>query len=338
MGHPIESMIGGGEAMLDVARDVADAPANPALGLGVLLAACARTGRDKLTLLLPPDLDALGLWIEQLVAESTGKRGVGIVPVVGEPATDGSGYGTDRMFVSAGGRHDETLPGPGAHIETDASAGALGAEFMRWEIATAAAGALLEINPFDEPNVQQAKDATNALIEAYRRKGRLPLPPADHSQDGITMTLSRAARQRLPRLGADRFLSLVGPNDYFALLAYLGPDRVLSDALLAFRMAVRERTRAATTVGYGPRYLHSTGQLHKGGPNTGVFAILTATPVQDIPIPGEGLTFGSLELAQALGDFNSLDALGRRVLHVHLPAPDPSLIGAVAGALLAAVP
>jgi glucose-6-phosphate isomerase len=338
MGQPLESMLSGGVAMLDVAREVADVPANPAVGLGLLLAAGTRAGRDKLTLILPSDLDALGLWIEQLVAESTGKRGIGIVPVVGEPAVDAERYGSDRMFVSAGHRREESLPGPGASIETDASAGALGAEFMRWEIATAAAGAILEINPFDEPNVQQAKDATNVLIEAYRREGSLPQPPADQSLDGITLTLSRAARERLPRLGVHRFLSLIGPNDYFALLAYLGPDRALGEALMAFRAAVRDRTRAATTVGYGPRYLHSTGQLHKGGPNAGVYAIVTAAPVRDLPVPGHGLTFGTLELAQALGDFQSLDELGRRILHVHLPAPDPKLIRAVAGALLDTAP
>jgi hypothetical protein len=184
--------------------------------------------------------------------------------------------------------------------------------------------------------VQQAKDATRVLLDRYQTDGRLPIaPPQQTIAGGITLTLTTAARERLDGSAADRLLTLVEPGDYVALLAYLGPDAALADVLDRFRIHVRNRTRAATMFGYGPRYLHSTGQLHKGGPNTGVFVLVTATPHEDVPIPGEPYSFGTLELAQALGDFNSLDATGRRALHVHLPAPDATLLrdalGIVAG-------
>ena len=189
---------------------------------------------------------------------------------------------------------------------------ALGAEFIRWEIATAIAGALLDINPFDEPNVQQAKDATTLLLNQYKERGRLPVGAPDRTlAGGAALTASEAARTYLGTQG-EALLTLLRQGDYFAILAYLGPDRELYDELAALRLAVRDRTHAATMFGYGPRYLHSTGQLHKGGPNTGVFLVITAPPRQDIAIPNETFSFGTLELAQALGDFASLDATDRR--------------------------
>jgi hypothetical protein len=209
---------------------------------------------------------------------------------------------------------------PAATIIPDATA-ALGAEFVRWEVATAAAAALLAINPFDEPNVQQAKDATRTLLDSFSREGRLPLPEPDAELDHAAFTLTGAARRPLSGASASELLSLLQPGDYFAILAYLpeGPD--IAAAVRGFRAEVRRRSRCATTFGYGPRYLHSTGQLHKGGANTGVFLVLTA-PGQDLEVPGEAFSFGVLELAQALGDFASLDQAGRRALHVHLPRPD----------------
>jgi transaldolase/glucose-6-phosphate isomerase len=215
---------------------------------------------------------------------------------------------------------------------------ALGAEFMRWEIATAIAGALLGINPYDEPNVQQAKDATRSLLDRYRADRRLPVAaPHATTADGVGLTLSGAARRELAGAGPEALLTLLRPGDYAAVLAYLGPDPVLARHLRTLRAAIRERTGVATMLGYGPRYLHSTGQLHKGGPNTGVFVLVTATPAADIPIPGEPFSFGVLELAQAVGDFASLDALDRRALHVHLPRPDPRLLQSIADALIARV-
>jgi hypothetical protein len=212
---------------------------------------------------------------------------------------------------------------------------ALGAEFVRWEIATAIAGALLGINPFDEPNVQQAKDATRKLLDGYQKDRRLPTPPSDrNTPDGALLTLSSAARERLSGRGPESLLSELEPGDYVGILAYVGPDPGISEEIDRFRVHVRNRTRAATMVGYGPRYLHSTGQLHKGGPNTGVFILISATPQEDVPIPGEPFSFGTLEQAQALGDFQSLDATGRRALHIHLPSPEPALVRGVLDAIL----
>jgi transaldolase/glucose-6-phosphate isomerase len=219
---------------------------------------------------------------------------------------------------------------------------ALGADFMRWEIATAVAGALLGINPFDQPNVQQAKDATQTLLTQYKTTGRLPIAAPDRTLDGgIALTLTSAARKELQEArepDPETFLTLLRENDYLALLAYLGPENELADELKMFRRTVRDRSRAATMFGYGPRYLHSTGQLHKGGPNTGVFVLISATPREDLPIPGEPFSFGTLELAQAVGDFASLDAAGRRALHAHLPSPDPALLRRFVATLLARMP
>jgi transaldolase/glucose-6-phosphate isomerase len=350
MGQDIAALTGWGLAMLAAAGsgagdgDSTGPMDNPAVGLGLLLGAAAREGRDKLTLLLPPEIESFGLWVEQLVAESTGKKGVGIVPIAGEVPAGPPQYGHDRLFVEvrrhgAGARSDELL-----RLESDGhptasiawnELPALGAEFVRWEVATAVAGALLQINPFDEPNVKQAKDATTTLLSTYRTKGALPQKPPDMTLDGdVTLTASRAARQRLHGRGVDGLLTLLGPGDYFGVLAYVGPDEGVAHALSTFRNAVRDRTRAATMSGVGPRYLHSTGQLHKGGPNTGVFVLFTAAPRVDLEIPGYPFTFGTLELAQALGDFASLDEAGRRALHVHLPAADVTRIRQVTDALL----
>ncbi len=341
MGQDIAALTGWGLAMLSASAETPDL--NPAVSLGLLLGAAAREGRDKLTLLLPRELEPFGLWVEQLVAESTGKRGVGVVPIAGETLGSPAQYGLDRVFVEVSGpgatsrSHGidrlEAAGHPTATIEWTEPA-ALGAEFVRWEIATAIAGALLEINPFDEPNVKQAKDATTALLGTYQSDGALPRATPDMTLDGgITLTASRQAREQLSGAGPDALLTLLQPGDYFALLAYIDPQALTGD-LASFRNAVRDRTHAATATGVGPRYLHSTGQLHKGGPNTGVFVLITATPHADLDIPGYPFTFGTLELAQALGDFASLDAAGRRALHVHLPAADAALIRQVAGALL----
>jgi glucose-6-phosphate isomerase len=343
MGQDVEAIVRWGLAMLDEAQHAPGSPqTNPAVGLGLLIGAAAKAGRDKLTLILPPALEPFGLWVEQLVAESTGKHGVGIVPIAGETLGTPSTYGSDRTFVRlrVAGDADEdrrdravqqlTASGPLLTLDF-AEPAALGAEFTRWEVATAVAGALLGVNPFDEPNVQQAKDATRVLLARYEDDRRLPTPKADRVENGVAFTLSSAAREALgPHGDARSLLSLVRAGDYVALLAYLGPSEALAEPLRRFRMRVRDTTSAATMFGYGPRYLHSTGQLHKGGANTGVFVLISHTPADDLDVPGQPFTFGTLELAQALGDFNSLDAAGRRALHVHLPSPDPA---ALSGAL-----
>jgi glucose-6-phosphate isomerase len=337
MGVDISALVGWGLAMLDVS-DPAKAAAveNPSVALGLAIGAGARNGRDKLTLVLPSGYQEFGLWVEQLIAESTGKHGKGVVPIAGEPVGDRSVYGPDRLFARIQSPATPDLAGEPAVDLSLPEPAALGAEFVRWEIATAVAGALLDINPFDEPNVQQAKDATGKLLDEYKQTKRLPVPQPDRSfGGGIDVTLSAAAGRLLQGRDPEAILSLLQPGDYVALLAYLGPDRALADELAALRAAIRDRTRAATMFGYGPRYLHSTGQLHKGGPNSGVFILITATPREDVPIPGEPFSFGTLERAQALGDFASLDATGRRALQAHLPSPEPALLRTLASALLA---
>jgi transaldolase/glucose-6-phosphate isomerase len=348
MGQDVSALVGWGAAMFLASEPAGDAAINPSVGLGLAMGAAARAGRDKLTLVLPAELESFGLWVEQLVAESTGKQGLGIIPIAGEPIGQPSEYDADRFFVcmrrvddrrgNSDVRNLTTANLPVAIIEMP-EVGALGAEFARWEVATAVAGAILGVNPFDEPNVQQAKDATRALLTQYKGQQRLPVPPADRTlPDGVALTVSASARERLSGATLEAFLTLIAPGDYFSLLAYLGPDPVMADVMHRFRLAVRHRARAATMFGYGPRYLHSTGQLHKGGPNTGVFLLITASPQSDVPIPGEAFSFGTLEQAQALGDFTSLDAAGRRVLHAHLPAPDAQLLRSLTAVLLDHLP
>jgi len=348
MGLNLHGLLGWGLAMLAAAETgTADAAGNPAVALGQVIGAAARAGRDKLTLLLPSALDPFGLWVEQLIAESTGKKGTGVIPIAGERLGEPREYGNDRLFVRLrihGSYAEEMRDSDIRGLETVAplvsielpEPSALGAEFMRWEIATAVAGALLEINPFDEPNVQQAKDATKALLTKYKHDGHLTADAPDQIMtSGITWTLSAAAKRDLSGHAAEAILTLLGPGDYAAFLAYLPHNPQIEDEIARLRYAVRQRTKAASMFGYGPRYLHSTGQLHKGGPNSGVFVLLSAVPREDVTIPGEPFTFGTLELAQALGDFASLDTTGRRAVHVHLPAPDRAHVRLAIDRLLA---
>jgi glucose-6-phosphate isomerase len=326
------------ERLLERARSMADAcrapdpSANPGLDLGAALGEAALAGRDKLTILTSPQLASFGDWAEQLVAESTGKAGKGIVPVVGEPIGAPEAYAGDRLFVLLtlpGAARDEltalgdrliALGHPVRHIEL-ADPYDIGGEFVRWEIATAAAGIALGIDPFDQPNVQESKDATKSLLEAYRTNGALPQPSPLVAEPGIVASADPAALGDTP-VSVDgavaQLLTLVDAGrDYFAILAYVPPDRA-EEPLQRLRAAVRDATGAATTLGFGPRFLHSTGQLHKGGDDNGVFLQLTAEPSKDLPIPGWEETFGTLVAAQALGDLTSLQRRGRRVLRLHL--------------------
>jgi transaldolase/glucose-6-phosphate isomerase len=320
MGIDVDALLVSGRAMADACRDN-DPRRNPGLALGALMAAAAHAGRDKLTLVLPPRLRPFGLWVEQLVAESTGKQGQGIVPITGEAGDER--IGEDRVVVAFDSKREwgET---PRLMSES-ARPGELGGEFFRWEVATATAGLLLGINPFDEPNVQQAKDATRVLLETFSAQGRLPMPEPHVAVERARLTLSPAARKATEDPRA--FLTLVRPGDYVALLAFLPPDdERFAEVLEDIRHDVAMKTGCAATLGYGPRYLHSTGQLHKGGPDSGVFLVVTADPSPDLPIPGEPYSFGILELAQALGDFESLNRAGRRALHIHLPSRDAQLL------------
>jgi glucose-6-phosphate isomerase len=328
MGIDVEALVVSARAMSDACRDT-DPRRNPGLALGALMAAGARAGRDKLTLVLPPRLRRFGLWVEQLVAESTGKQGQGIVPVICDAGDEP--IGQDRVVV-AFDRTREWGATPRMILEP-ARPGGLGGEFFRWEVATATAGLLLGINPFDEPNVQQAKDATRVLLDTYSAQGRLPMPEPQAAIERVRLTLSPAARQATDDPRA--FLTLVRPGDYLALLAFLPPgDEGFASVLEDFRHDLAMKTGCVATLGYGPRYLHSTGQLHKGGPDSGVFILVTAEPSPDLPIPGEPYSFGVLELAQALGDFESLNRAARRALHVHLPSRDPQLLRRVQQGLL----
>jgi glucose-6-phosphate isomerase len=299
---------------------------NPAVKLGAAIGEAARAGRDKMTVITSPTLSAFGTWLEQLVAESTGKEGVGIVPVDGESVGAPEVYGDDRIFVylRLSGEHDarhreelHALSQAGHPVISLALSDIwdLGGEFLRWEIATAAAGVVLGIDPFDQPDVQESKDLTRRLLTTFVTDGRLPeLPPAD---DGATMSVfvgDEAADEALRRLFDD-----LKPGDYFAVQAYLPPSEPVTRILQAVRMTVRDRTGVATTVGYGPRYLHSTGQLHKGGRPQGVFLQLTCgDPGGDLEIPGQPYSFGVLKRAQARGDLEALRRRGLRVLHVDL--------------------
>jgi len=309
---------------------------NPGLRLGAAIGEAALAGRDKLTIVTSPRLASLGDWIEQLVAESTGKAGRGIVPVVGEPIGAPEAYAADRQFVFITAAEDAdpamarlagelaALGHPAIQLEL-ADPLEVGAEFVRWEIATATAGMLLEIDPFDQPNVQEAKDATRTLLDAYRRDGALPLPPPLVAEPGIAAYGDSTALGDDPvtvdgALGA--LLGTIKPGDYFALLAYLPDDPATVEKLQGLRELVRAQTGAATTLGFGPRFLHSTGQLHKGGPATGVFLQLTAEPRRDLPIPGWPESFATLIAAQAAGDLAALQGRGRRVLRLHLADPE----------------
>jgi transaldolase/glucose-6-phosphate isomerase len=306
---------------------------NPAARLGAILGALAREGRDKLTIVAPSPIDSLGLWIEQLIAESTGKEGRGIVPVAGEPLGDPGAYGPDRLFVEIAvrGSGQQEL----AALETIARAGhpvvrhelsdafGLGREFFLWEFATAVAGWSLGINPFDQPNVQESKDNTVRLLEEYTKAGSFPEEEAV-TRDGevavFTYDEVRKSFGEAPTLESilGTHLGSVRPGDYVAITQYV-EETPEHDALLeAIRVEIRDRLRAATTTGYGPRFLHSTGQLHKGGADNGVFIQITCDDARDLPIPGEPFTFGVLKQAQALGDFESLASRGRRAIRFHV--------------------
>ena len=300
---------------------------NAALKLGAFMgAANLNHGKDKLTLLTPKDLSTFGLWAEQLVAESTGKEGKGIVPVAGEKLQPNFDYREDRLFVhlSTGSEDDKHIRHLAEDLEEHeaplltievADLYELGALFLLWEIATAAAGAILAINPFDQPNVQEAKTMTKNVLEK--------LAQGDIPQDitaPILVSKDMADKVKLDTLAQDVY-SLLESNDYVALLPYVYPSDETEAALTKLRDKIMVRTKRAVLFGYGPRYLHSTGQLHKGDGNNGVFIIFSAEAAHDIQIPGQKYTFGQLCNAQALGDFQALESKGRRVIKLHLAQP-----------------
>ena len=330
LGLDLSSLCDGAETALADARIFEAGEDNSALDLGLFLGHWAGRGRDKLCVLLSPALTPLSVWIEQLIAESTGKRGVGIVPVA-DARVSLDAYGADRIFVAVGLAADVDLTqrcqaikeaGHPIHYHSLTSTESLAGEFFRWEFATAVAGSLLGINPFDEPDVTVSKNTTTALLQRQLETDATPWVTLI-DEAGIRVDGRRSGSADTGALASSLigFLAAVQPGDYVALLPYLPaiPQHEAAMATLATR--IRSRVRAPVTVNMGPRYLHSTGQLHKGGPATGVFVIITVSADSDVAIPGEAFGFGQLNLAQAEGDYRVLAGLDRRVIRVHLSCP-----------------
>jgi len=311
---------------------------NPGAALGIVLGTAANAGRDKVTIITSPGIADLGAWLEQLLAESTGKIGKGIIPVDKEHLTTPDIYGNDRVFV-----YVRLESGPDA--DQDAKVAAiekaghpviriampdiyeLGAEFFRWEIATAVAGSIIGINAFNQPDVEASKIATRELTSAYEKTGSLPAEKPVVEDSGIKLFTDEKNAAELAKLaGGDQslagylkaHLSRIKAGDYFAVLGYIQMNAEHEQSLQAVRHAVRDKKRVATCLGFGPRFLHSTGQAYKGGPNSGVFLQITCDDSVELPVPGQKYTFGIVKAAQARGDFQVLADRGRRALRVHL--------------------
>jgi RpiB/LacA/LacB family sugar-phosphate isomerase len=327
IGVDIKLLLERANGMVETCGNEVGLRGNPAVQLGAVLAGLARAGRDKVTLVLSEKIRSLGGWIEQLLAESLGKDGTGLVPVVDEPLGAPNVYGDDRVFVAL------VLEGDGSHdaaLAKLSDAGHpvlrlvlrdpmdLGAEFFRWELATATAGAVLGVNPFDEPDVARTKENAATLLTEWRRSRRLPEWPSDVEEDGIVLMTKSNKKPGSVSRGLAAHLAMAAPGDYLAIQAYLTPTAEAGRVLQEMRVALRDRLRIATTVGWGPRYLHSTGQLHKGGPTSGLFLQITGDDREDVAIPGAGYGFTTLKAAQALGDLQSLRDGARRVIRLHL--------------------
>jgi transaldolase / glucose-6-phosphate isomerase len=344
------ALIGASPAALlaSAARELDEARGDPTGGEGVAFGAAmgeaARAGQDKLTLAFGPRWAPFGAWVEQLVAESTGKDGHGVVPVDGEACGPATLAGADRAFVATPdfdpglGRSIAHRDGPAWLLDLE-SPRDLGAAFLRWEIATAAAAAVLGVDPFDEPNVSEAKQATQAVLDRALAAGQFPAEAPLARGDGWSLYAAgpaepvlRAAGAGDPGAGLAVLLSLAQPGDYLALLAYLHATAPVDQALQRVRVAACGRTGLASTLGIGPRFLHSTGQLHKGGPDRGLFLQITADEGPDVPIPGESYSFGMLRRAQAAGDYEVLARRGRRVVRLHLEGDIAAALGRLAGA------
>ncbi len=325
---------------------------NPGVKLGCVLGAASKAGRDKVTIIASPAIADVGAWLEQLLAESTGKGGHGIVPVDLEPLGAPAVYGADRLFAYL------TLAG-GADPAQDAAVAALeeagqpvvrvvlhdkvqvAQVFFLWEMATAVAGAVIGINPFDQPDVEASKIETKKLTEAYTRSGKLPDETPFLIKNGIKLFTDERDQAALHEETLDgvikAHLDRAGPGDYVALLAYLDRSPASMEALTRLRTRIRDARHVATCVGFGPRFLHSTGQTYKGGPNSGVFLQITADDAHDLPVPGEMFTFGVVKAAQARGDFDVLAERGRRALRVHLGADVAAGLARLARAVDAAM-
>ncbi|HEU5439255.1 MAG TPA: bifunctional transaldolase/phosoglucose isomerase [Ktedonobacterales bacterium] len=352
IGVDVERLLDRAQTMQQACHGSGEARQNPGLYLGAVMGTLAKAGRDKVTLVMSPPISTFGYWIEQLIAESTGKEGKGILPVEGEPLGSPAVYGDDRLFVylrTDQGYDDVTdtkvraLEEAGQPVVRIALEDAydLGMEFFRWEFATAIAGILLGINAFNQPNVQESKDNTDRILAEYAVSKTLLQPQPILRTDHVAIVAGeREARELVDAVSLqaalEAYFRRVRPGDYVALLAYVQKSGMTEDSLEAIRARLRDLTKAATTLGYGPRFQHSTGQLHKGGPNTGVFVQFVADDEVDAPIPDEPYTFGVLKQAQALGDLRSLEAHGRRVIRLALGADVAAGLAEVQRALDAA--
>jgi hypothetical protein len=324
--------------MVEACKASAPVEQNPGVMLGLIMGTAAKLGRDKITLITSPGIADLGAWLEQLIAESTGKLGKGIIPVDREDLGAPDAYGNDRIFayVRLETASDAAQDAKVAAIEKAghpvvriavADIYNLGQEFFRWEIATAVAGSILGINAFNQPDVEASKIVTKELTSEYESKGSLPAEKPILEEAGFKLFTDEKNVAALSQAtGSDRslknylraHLARLGTGDYFALLGYVEMNAEHESLLQALRMTVCDRKHVATCLGFGPRFLHSTGQAYKGGPNSGVFLQITCDDAQDLPVPGQKYTFGVVKAAQARGDFQVLIDRKRRALHVHL--------------------
>ena len=338
MGLDLNRFLSRTQEMVEACGAGVSADQNPGVVLGIILGTAARNGRDKVTLITSPGISSLGAWLEQLMAESTGKQGKGISPVDREDVGPPELYGNDRVFAYV---RLESAPDKAQDAKVAALEQAghpvvrillgdiydLGQEFFRWEIATAVAGSVIGINAFNQPDVEASKIATRNLTNEYEKTGSLPAEKPVLEDNGIKLftdpvnadALAKAAGSDKSLVGYLRaHLKRIGAGDYFALLAYIQMDEEHEILLQKLRQALRDKKRVATCLEFGPRFLHSTGQAYKGGPNSGVFLQLTCDDAADLPVPGQTYTFGVVKAAQARGDFQVLAERGRRALRVHL--------------------
>jgi len=338
MGLDLSRFLGRTQEMVEACGAGVPADQNPGVVLGIILGTAARNGRDKVTLITSPGISSLGAWLEQLMAESTGKQGKGIVPIDREDVGPPEVYGNDRVFayVRLESSPDKAQDAKVAALEQAGHPVVrillgdvydLGQEFFRWEIATAVAGSVIGINAFNQPDVEASKIATRNLTNEYEKTGSLPAEKPVIEDNGIKLFTDPVNAEALAKAaGSDKSLAgylrahikRVGAGDYFALLAYIQMDEKHETLLQKLRQALRDKKHVATCLEFGPRFLHSTGQAYKGGPNSGVFLQVTCDDAADLPVPGQTYTFGVVKAAQARGDFQVLAERGRRALRVHL--------------------
>ena len=357
MGLDVARLLGRAADMVAACSAAMPAERNPGLGLGAVLGVLAKRGRDKVTVVASPGIHDLGAWLEQLLAESTGKEGRGLIPVDREPLGPPEVYGVDRLFVyiklesAPDAAQDQAVAAleragqPVVRISVPDPYD-LAQELFRWELATAVAGAVIGINPFDQPDVEASKIATRRLTDEVERTGALPVEMPFLEAGGLRLYAdARNAAALADAMGGARDLTAalrahfgrLGAGDYAAFLAYVEMSAANESALQRMRAAVRDRARVATCVGFGPRFLHSTGQAYKGGPNAGVFLQITADAAGDLPVPGQTYTFGVVKAAQARGDLEVLAERGRRALRIHLGTDVTAGLAALERALITAL-